>query len=134
MPDALSKSLDLPDNVIEFPGMLAHIVELGDLTVGQLVSEPGLALVDARSPHRRRRVVPGSPQSLAVLSGRFWSSCGDGTELEFGPNDVFDIPPEHDGFTVGDERCVQIEWSGIRTFAGFPDRHSQSSFRHPSLH
>ena len=40
--------------------------------------------------------------------------------MEFGPNDVFDVPPEHDGFTVGDEPCVQIEWSGIRTFAGFP--------------
>jgi class 3 adenylate cyclase len=42
----------------------------------------------------------------------------DGTTMEFGPNDVFDIPPGHDGWTVGDEPCVQIEWAGLRTFAG----------------
>ena len=119
MPDALSKSLDLPDNVIEFPGMRAHIVELGDLTVGQLVSEPGWRW----STHVRPTVGGEWCQARhigVVLSGRLGVQLRDGTELEFGPNDVFDIPPEHDGFTVGDERCVQIEWSGIRTFAGFP--------------
>jgi class 3 adenylate cyclase len=44
----------------------------------------------------------------------------DGTRLEFGPEDVFDIPPGHNGWTVGDEPCIQIEWAGIRAFAGFP--------------
>ena len=39
------------------------------------------------------------------------------------PNDVFDIPPGHDGYTIGDEPCVQIEWSGLRALTGFPDRH-----------
>jgi class 3 adenylate cyclase len=33
---------------------------------------------------------------------------------------VFDIPPGHDGYTIGDESCVQVEWSGIRAWAGFP--------------
>jgi class 3 adenylate cyclase len=43
----------------------------------------------------------------------------DGTTLQFGPDDVFEIPPGHDGYTLGDEPCVQIEWSGLRAFAGF---------------
>jgi class 3 adenylate cyclase len=43
----------------------------------------------------------------------------DGTTLRFGPDDVFEIPPGHDGYTLGDEPCVQIEWSGLRAFAGF---------------
>jgi hypothetical protein len=43
----------------------------------------------------------------------------DGTKVTFGPNDVFAIPPGHDGYTLADEPCVQIEWSGLRTFAGF---------------
>ena len=33
---------------------------------------------------------------------------------------MFDVPPGHDGYTVGDEPLVQIEWAGIRAFAGFP--------------
>jgi class 3 adenylate cyclase len=44
----------------------------------------------------------------------------DGTRALFKPGDVFDIPPGHDGYTVGDEPCVQIEWMGIRAWAGFP--------------
>jgi class 3 adenylate cyclase len=43
----------------------------------------------------------------------------DGTKLEFGPDDAFEIPAGHDGYTLGDEPCVQIEWSGLRAFAGF---------------
>jgi len=119
MPDAFSKSLDTPDNIVEFPGMRAHIVELGDLTVGELVAEPGWRW----STHVRPTVGGEWCQARhigVVLSGRLGILLRDGTELEFGPNDVFDVPPEHDGFTVGDEPCVQIEWSGIRTFAGFP--------------
>jgi class 3 adenylate cyclase len=54
-----------------------------------------------------------------VVSGRFEVVTRDGTTLQFGPDDVFEIPPGHDGYTVGDEPCVQIEWSGLRAFAGF---------------
>lgn len=41
MADALSKTFDLPDDVVEFPNIRTSIVELGDLTVGRLVSQPG---------------------------------------------------------------------------------------------
>jgi class 3 adenylate cyclase len=55
-----------------------------------------------------------------VISGRLGTDFADGSRLEFGPGDVFDIPPGHDGYTVGDEPCVQVEWQGIRAWAGFP--------------
>jgi hypothetical protein len=119
MPDALFKSLESPDDVIEFPGMEARIVELGDLTVGKLVSEPGWRW----STHVRPTVGGEWCQARhvgVVLSGRLGIRLTDGTEMEFGPDDVFDIPPGHDGWTIGDEQCVQIEWAGIRAFAGFP--------------
>ena len=53
-----------------------------------------------------------------TLSGRQGAELRDGTILEFGPDDVYDIPPGHDGYTIGDEPCVLIEWSGARTWAG----------------
>jgi len=40
--------------------------------------------------------------------------------VELGPEDVFDVPPGHDGWTIGDEPCVQLEWAGLRTWAAFP--------------
>ncbi len=43
----------------------------------------------------------------------------DGNTCQFKPLDAFEVPPGHDGYTLGDEPCVQIEWSGLRAFAGF---------------
>ena len=61
-----------------------------------------------------------------VISGRMGALLRDGTILEFGPDDVYDIPPGHDGYTIGDEPAVMIEWSGMRALAGaqsgFDDR------------
>jgi class 3 adenylate cyclase len=42
----------------------------------------------------------------------------DGTEFEFGPGDLYDIPPGHVGWTIGDEDSVAIEWSGMRQWVG----------------
>lgn len=119
MPDPLVKSLDRPDEVVEFPGFTGSIVELGDLTVGRMVAEPGWRW----STHVRPTVGGEWCQARHighVISGRMGALLSDGTQLEFAPGDVFDIPPMHDGFTIGDEPCVHIEWAGLRAFAGFP--------------
>jgi class 3 adenylate cyclase len=39
--------------------------------------------------------------------------------MELRVGDVYDIPPEHDGYTLGDAGCTLIEWAGIRAFSGF---------------
>ena len=115
---ARAKSLSRPDETLELPGIKVQQVDLGDLTVGRIVTEPGWRWYT----HVRPKV--GGEWCEArhvgvVLSGRFGITMRDGTTLEFGPHDVFEIPPGHDGYTLGDEACVQIEWSGLRAFAGF---------------
>jgi len=119
MADALQKSFDRPDEVVEFPKFTSQIVELGDLTVGRFVNEPGW-----RWSEHVRPVVGGewcqARHVGVILSGILGVDFEDGTRMEIGPGEVFDIPPGHDGYTVGDEPCVQIEWRGIRAFAGFP--------------
>jgi class 3 adenylate cyclase len=119
MTDVPRGNLDAPDEVIEFPRITAKLVELGDLTIAMLVSEPGWRW----SEHNRPKVGGEWCQARhvgVVISGRLGIDFSDGTSAAFGPNDVFDIPPGHDGYTVGDEPCVQIEWAGIRAWAGFP--------------
>jgi class 3 adenylate cyclase len=119
MADVVSKNFDAPDDVVEFPKVRTRIVELGDLTVGELVSEPGW-----RWSEHVRPIVGGEWCQARhvgfILSGRLGIDFMDGTSATFGPGDVFDVPPGHDGYTVGDEPCAQIEWMGIRAFAGFP--------------
>ncbi len=119
MAEFVSKSFDEPDDVVEFPLMRTRIVELGDLTVGELVSEPGWRW----SEHVRPTVGGEWCQARHVgfvISGQLGVDFMDGTQVVFGPGEVFDIPPGHDGYTAGDEQCVQVEWMGIRAFAGFP--------------
>jgi class 3 adenylate cyclase len=53
-----------------------------------------------------------------VVSGRTGVRLEDGRTYEFGPHDVVDLPPGHDGWVIGDEPVVMIEWSGLHTFAG----------------
>lgn len=110
--------MSTPDEVLEFPGVTAHLVELGDVTVGRITTEPGW-----RWSTHVRPVVGGEWCQARhigfVLSGRLGILRSDGSVTEYGPDDVFDIGPGHDGYTVGDEASVQIEWSGLRTFVGF---------------
>jgi class 3 adenylate cyclase len=119
VPELTFKSLGEPDSVIEFPNMRARVVELGDLTVGELVSQPGWRWSIDIKPTVGGEWCQARHVGI-VISGRLGIVLSDGTEAEFGPGDVFDVPPGHDGFTVGDEPCVQIEWAGIRAWAGFP--------------
>lgn len=119
MAEVTRGNLDQPDEVIAFPRIEAKLVELGDLTVGLLVSEPGWRW----SEHNRPKVGGEWCQARhvgVVLSGQLGIDFSDGTKATFGPHDVFDIPPGHDGYTLGDELLVQVEWVGLRAWAGFP--------------
>jgi len=117
--DLVYKSLETPDDVIEFPNIKARVVELGDLTVAELVSQPGWRWSVDMKPTVGGEWCQARHVGI-IVSGRLGVVLSDGTTAEFGPGDVFDIPPGHDGYTVGDEPCVQIEWAGIRSWAGFP--------------
>jgi ketosteroid isomerase-like protein len=46
-----------------------------------------------------------------VLSGRMRVQMEDGTELDIGPGDLFDLPAGHDAWVIGDEPCVMVDTS-----------------------
>jgi class 3 adenylate cyclase len=111
------KNLSEPDEVIRTPGANADLVTLGDMTVGREVDAPGW-----RWSTHMRPLVGGDwceAHHLGVqLSGRAGYLLRDGTEFEVGPNDVFEILPGHDSWTIGEEPVVCLEWSGLRTWVG----------------
>jgi class 3 adenylate cyclase len=111
------KSFEEPDERIEFPLLTAQMVEVGDFTVGRVVHQPGWRW----STHVRPSVGGDWCQARhvgIVLSGRAAVLLRDGTEIQLGPGDVVDIPPGHDGWVVGEEPFVQLEWTGLHTFMG----------------
>jgi class 3 adenylate cyclase len=115
---ARSKNLGSPDEVVRFPGITQSSVDLGDLTVAHTVLEPGWRWYDSVRP-----TVGGewcqARHVGTVISGAFALDFPDGSTTELHAGDVYDIPPGHDGRTVGDEPCVLVEWAGIRAFSGF---------------
>ena len=113
------KSFAKPDEVLEFPKVRVRVVELGDITVGHFVNEPGWSWRDCIRPTVGGEWCQARHLGM-VISGRLGVEMEDGTNFEVGPDEVFDIPPGHNGWTVGDEPVVQVEWAGIRAFAGFP--------------
>ena len=114
-----------PDETIRLPGIVEDLVEIAGMTVARTVQDPGW-----RWSTDTRPLVGGewceARHIGVVISGRVGFLFRDGRVLEFGPDDVYDVSPGHDGYTIGDEPAVMIEWSGMRAFAGsragFDDR------------
>jgi len=100
---------------MRFPLGRYEMGALGDLTVGRSIVEPGWRW----SEHIKPLVGTSSCQARhvgIVLSGRAHIRMDDGTELEIGPDDAYDIAPGHDGWVVGKEPVIQLEWSGLRSW------------------
>src|SRR5690349_22212768 len=101
------KSLGDPDEVLRLPGIIEELVDLGDVTVGRVVQQPGWRWsVDVRP------LVGGAWCQArhvgVVLSGTVGVLMASGREYRVGPWTVYDVPPGHDGFTVGDEPAVML--------------------------
>ena len=91
------KSFAKPDEVIEFPNVKVRVVELGDITVGHFVNEPGWSWRECVRPTVGGEWCQARHLGM-MISGRLGVELEDGTTFEFGPDDVFDIPPGHDGW------------------------------------
>jgi hypothetical protein len=41
----------------------------------------------------------------------------DGKEFELGPGSVSSLPAKHDGWVVGNEPLVIVDWEGVANYA-----------------
>ena len=56
---------------------------------------------------------PGRSGLGLQISGVLGVRLDDGTTWEVHPGQVFDFPPGHDGYVVGDQPVVSVEWAGL---------------------
>lgn len=112
------KTVDKPDEVRPFKdgkGRLA-VFELGKHIMGRGEFEPGWRW----SEHVKPIVGTDSCQAAhtgMILEGRMLVKMNDGTEMEYGPGDVFYMPPGHDAWVVGNQRCVVFDVTGVAKYA-----------------
>ena len=111
-----SKSLAAPDEVRRTPYGRVDIYTLDDLVIGRTEFEPGWHWVEHVQPLAGTRLCQYHHVGVC-LQGRLGIRMEDGTTLEVGPGSVFDIPPGHDGWVIGDEPWVTYDFAGMRSFA-----------------
>lgn len=117
MPGLGGKSFRNPDESRVFDKGRADIVTLGDVTMARTTAEPGWRWSEHIRP------LAGTPSCQLhhlgfVMAGRLKVELDDGTSREFGPEDLYDIPPGHDAWVLGDDKIVIFDFAGaMGTFA-----------------
>ena len=51
-----------------------------------------------------------------TVSGTLHVETKDGAEMNIGPGDIYEIPPGHDAWVVGDDAWVSIDWAPTRSY------------------
>lgn len=120
MPRLQYKSFDAPDEVRTFPKGHAEVVNLEEATVGRSQWSPGWRWSVDLAP------IMGT-QSCQVhhlghsVSGRLRVVTDDGQDLDIPPASVYEIPPGHDAWVVGEEPWVTVEWTSARIVGVAPE-------------
>jgi class 3 adenylate cyclase len=110
-----SASFSRPDEVRQLGHGRIELVNLGEMTVGRQVLEPGWRWSEHVRPVAGTALCEFHHIGL-VVAGTMHIQMADGTVMEVGPDAVYEIPPGHDAWVVGDEPWIGIQWSGIRTW------------------
>lgn len=110
------KRFDQADEVRPFAGGRTEIFEMDDFVIGRMVMEPGWSW--------SKNVKPIAGTDLCMyhhlgfsVSGMAHIQMADGSEADIGPNEMYEIPPGHDSWVVGDEDWVSIDFRGARSYA-----------------
>lgn len=110
------RSFDETDDVRQTTRGHVAVVELEDRVVARHTWLPGWRWsVDVKP-------IAGTQSCQAhhvaySIGGRLHVRMTDGIEMEVGPGEVFEIPPGHDAWVVGDEPFVSVDFEAMRGFA-----------------
>ena len=108
---AIKTNLKEPDETKVTPKAKLQLVTMGDFTFGVRTLEPGWKWTTSM-----RQVAKTDTCEIRhvgyVISGRMGFLMNDGTELEVGPGDAFDVQPGHDAWTVGNAPVVFVDLIG----------------------
>ena len=109
-------TFEKPDETRAFTHGRLELLQVGTSDIGRLVLEPGWRWSNDVKPIAGTESCEKRHFQYTV-SGRLGIRMNDGTEFELGPGDVALIEPGHDGWVIGDEPAVILDWAGAATYA-----------------
>jgi hypothetical protein len=110
------KSFGKPDEVRKFPKGYLELIKIGGATVGRAVFEPGWRWSTSVQPIAKTKSCEASHFQYHV-SGVLKVVMDDGTEFECRAGDVSLLPSGHDGWVVGNETVVIVDFQGMIDYA-----------------
>lgn len=113
------KSLNSPDEVRTFGKGKLELVKIGGATIGRAVLEPGWKWSEHVKPIAKTKSCK-APHFQYHVSGTLHVVMDDGTEKDIKAGEISVIPPGHDGWVVGDEPAVVIDFQGMAEYAKQP--------------
>jgi mannose-6-phosphate isomerase-like protein (cupin superfamily) len=111
MTKVIKKRFDAADEIQSIPKGKKEFVNLDGLQVLRNTLEPGWRWSESVGPIMKTNTCPVR-HVYYVLSGRLAIRMDDGSSAELGPGEVGLVPPGHDGWVVGDEACVILDFGG----------------------
>jgi hypothetical protein len=111
-----SKSFSKPDEVRTFDKGKVEVVTLGGVTFGRATLMPGWKWSTCVKPIVKTKSCE-APHLQYHIFGRLAVLMDDGSQQEFGPGEVSQLPPGHDAWVVGTEPVVVIDVTGMGEYA-----------------
>ncbi|MDV3277066.1 MAG: sulfurtransferase TusA family protein [Nitrososphaerales archaeon] len=108
---ASRRSFSEPDETKETPKGRLQLVTIGGFTLGLRSLQPGWKWSTSMKPIAKTETCEIRHMGY-VLSGQMAFSMDDGTVLEVGAGDVFDVQAGHDAWTVGKDPFVFVDLIG----------------------
>jgi class 3 adenylate cyclase len=107
------------EEIRRFPNGELRLVTFDDIVFGNFLFQPGWRWSNDVRP------IAGTAQCEHrhvgfVISGQLHVVMNDGATMDFVAGDIYEIPPGHDAWVVGDVPYHGVEFSGARTFARSP--------------
>lgn len=102
-------------DVREFPNGYTSVLRLDDHVIGYGIYRPGFRWSTDMAEFAGTPTCQVHHVGYSV-SGILHVVTDDGQELDIRPQSVYEIPPGHDGWVVGDEPFVSIDWTSARVW------------------
>ena len=110
------RSTNIPDEARTFEKGKIELVKIGGATVGRAVLQPGWRWSTHVKPIVKTKSCE-APHFQYHVSGTLHVLMDDGTEKDLKAGDIALVPPGHDGWVVGNEPVVMVDFQGMVDYA-----------------
>lgn len=107
---AESISVDAATEIREFPKGRVEVVTVDACTLSRSTMQPGWRWSECVRPIAATDTCQVQHNGYAI-SGALRVRLADGREIDINPGDAYSIAPGHDGWVLGDEPWVGVDFS-----------------------